>query len=60
MSAIEKQEETEVYATQGGWICIQQDSVELGREVRVFFRPEHVAAIVKAIRATSKEIKQEL
>ncbi len=58
MIAISGQEETEVYCTEGGCICISQDSFEFGTAVQVFIRPEHLPKLIRALKSAKAELNQ--
>jgi hypothetical protein len=58
MIAVDRQEEIEVYCTEGGCICVSQESVELGKEVRVFIRPENLSKFISALKIAKADLNK--
>ena len=58
MIAIARQEETEVYCTEGGSICVAQESLEFGTMVQVFIRPENLSKLISALKSAKAELNQ--
>jgi hypothetical protein len=58
MIAIAGQEETEVYCTEDGYICVAQESLEFGTMVQVFIRPENLSDLIRALKSAKAELNQ--